>query len=121
MKYQVITAVKPRKTPSMYEVTTKPNLPVALEFTSDTSTKVTEEINNIPQDITFVQMADLYWVPMVKDGIEYVRLVGESTPTEPTDPPVPFPGEVMNLTLEFPGIAMGKVILNNVEYTPKGQ
>jgi len=73
--YRVVTPVKPRLTPSMYQIIAKSNLPTGTVFNS-TTTKVVKEtippVIGITYTITWVQMADGYWVPMYYKN-EYVR------------------------------------------------
>jgi GH25 family lysozyme M1 (1,4-beta-N-acetylmuramidase) len=74
--YIVVTPVKPRSTPSMYQVVTKPNLPAGTVFSSTTTQVVTETIPPVigtKYTITWVQMPDGYWVPMFYK-IEYVKI-----------------------------------------------
>lgn len=74
-RYIVVVPVKPRLTPSMYQVVTKNNLPAGLIFESDTTQVVTERIPLVigPEyTITWVRMADGYWVPKFYKK-EYVR------------------------------------------------
>ena len=73
--YLVVKPVKPRKTPSMFEEATKPNLPVGTVFHSTTTQVVTERIPRVAgtdYTITWVQMPDGYWVPKFYK-INYVR------------------------------------------------
>lgn len=73
--YEVVKSVKPRKTPSMFETNTKPNLPVGTLFQSEVTQAVTETIpavNGKEYTIVWVQMPDLYWVPKFYKS-EYVR------------------------------------------------
>jgi len=73
--YTVVTPVKPRLTPSMYQIITKPNLPIGTVFNSTTTQVVTETIPPVvgtKYTITWVQMPDGYWVPKFYK-IEYVR------------------------------------------------
>ena len=64
--YEVVIPVKPRKTPSMYQVDAKSNLPIGTTFNSETTQVVTERIPPLvgtDYTITWVQMPDGYWVP----------------------------------------------------------
>jgi hypothetical protein len=73
--YIIVTPVKPRLTPSMYQVITKSNLPVGTVFHSTTTQVVTETIPPVvgtKYTITWVQMPDGYWVPKFYK-IEYVK------------------------------------------------
>ncbi|MCJ7435180.1 MAG: phosphodiester glycosidase family protein [Anaerolineales bacterium] len=73
--YIVVTPIKPRLTPSMYQIITKPNLPVGTGFNSTTTQVVTETIPpfwGTKYTITWVQMPDGYWVPKFYKK-EYVK------------------------------------------------
>ncbi len=73
--YIVVTPVRPRLTPSMYQIIAKPNLPIGTIFNSTTTQVVTETIPpfiGTKYTITWVQMPDGYWVPKFYK-IEYVR------------------------------------------------
>ncbi|MBM3126943.1 MAG: hypothetical protein FJZ87_18050 [Chloroflexi bacterium] len=73
--YIVVKPVKPRQTPSMYQIITKPNLPVGTIFNSGVTQVVTERIPPLvgtEYTITWVQMPDGYWVPKFYKE-EYVR------------------------------------------------
>lgn len=73
--YLVVTPVRPRLTPSMYQIIAKPNLPAGTVFRSTTTQVVTERIPLLvgPEyTITWVQMPDGYWVPKFYKK-EYVR------------------------------------------------
>ena len=73
--YEVVKPVKPRKTPSMFETATKPNLSVGTLFQSEVMQGVTETIpavNGKECTIVWVQMPDGYWVPKFYKS-EYVR------------------------------------------------
>jgi len=72
MQYEVKVQVKPRKTPSMYEANTKANLAVGLEFDSSVN-KVYGITGDANSGVTFVQMSDGYWVPLIYKGVEYVK------------------------------------------------
>ena len=85
MNYKVLVGVKPRKTPSMYETVTKPNLVVGLEFSS--STTEVSSTNDANNGVTFVQMSDGYWVPLVYRGVEYVKAL-DTTTTPSTNPKI---------------------------------
>lgn len=73
--YIVVKPVKPRLNPSMFELTTKPNLLVDTVFHS-TITQVVKEtipaVTGTEYTITWVQMSDGYWVPKFYK-VEYVR------------------------------------------------
>jgi hypothetical protein len=74
--YVVVRPVKPRSTPSMYQIITKPNLPVGTVFSSTTTQVVTETIPPVigkKYTVTWVQMPDGYWVPMFYRK-EYVKV-----------------------------------------------
>ncbi|MCJ7434862.1 MAG: hypothetical protein MUO77_15375, partial [Anaerolineales bacterium] len=67
--------VRPRSTPSMYQIITKSNLPAGTVFNSTTTQVVTETIPpfvGTKYTITWVQMPDGYWVPKFYKK-EYVK------------------------------------------------
>jgi GH25 family lysozyme M1 (1,4-beta-N-acetylmuramidase) len=73
--YTVVRPVRPRRSPSMFELVTKPNLPVGTVFNSSTLDVVTEKIPPVvgrEYTITWVKMADEYWVPKFYK-VEYTR------------------------------------------------
>jgi GH25 family lysozyme M1 (1,4-beta-N-acetylmuramidase) len=73
--YIVVTPVRPRLTPSMYQIIAKPNLPAGTVFNSKTTQVVTETIPPVigtKYTITWIQMPDGYWVPKFYK-VEYVR------------------------------------------------
>jgi len=79
MNYKVMVGVKPRKTPSMYEINTKPNLLVNTTFASTISETVNDPAR-VDNGVTFVQMSDGYWVPLVYKGVEYVKEIVTPVP-----------------------------------------
>ena len=79
MNYKVVTACKPRKTPSMYELVTLPNLAIGLTFAS-TVTQTINDTSRVDHGVTFVQMQDGYWVPLAYKGVMYVQDVTVVTP-----------------------------------------
>lgn len=81
-RYKVLIGVKPRKTPSMYETIAKPNLAVGLEFDSSAE-KIYGITNDANSGVTFRQMIDGYWVPILYKGIKYLELIGEVTVPPP--------------------------------------
>jgi len=75
--YMVIAPVKPRLTPSMYQVIAKANLPVGTSFHGEITKDVTETIPPLvgtTYNMTWVQMPDGYWVPK-SYKIEYVKKI----------------------------------------------
>lgn len=73
--YIVVKPVRPRLTPSMFEVDAKPNLSVDTTFHSETTQVVKEKIpagTGMEFTITWVQMPDGYWVPKFYK-VEYVK------------------------------------------------
>jgi hypothetical protein len=78
IEYVVTTPVKPRLTPSMYQIITKSNLVAGTIFNSNVTRVVAETIPLIrgtKYTINWVQMSDGYWVPLFYK-IEYVRKNG---------------------------------------------
>lgn len=61
--YKVIAPVTPRKTPSMFETSTLPELQVGYLFDSSGTVSVPQTINGTTQNVTFRQMPNTYWVP----------------------------------------------------------
>lgn len=109
MKYKVVIPVKARLTPSMYQVISK-TVNAGTEFNSDMRQIITERIplvGGVTYDITWLQMPDAYWIPMVYKGVEYVS---ESTVVEP--PVVVDPtGEIITRKLEI-NTATGEVSID---------
>lgn len=83
--YKVVFPVKSRKTPSMYEETTKGNWPVGHTFESTHQTTKEEMIGGVKHTITWVQDdSDGYWFPMEYKGTIHVVNDGDIV----TPPPV---------------------------------
>ncbi len=87
--YKVMVAVKSRATPSMYQSMTK-SVAVGTTFESDVKQGVSERIpiGGSLMTITWVKMPDDFWVPMVYNGMEYVK---EMNIVNPPVPPVDDP------------------------------
>lgn len=81
--FKVDTAVKPRRTPSMYETVTLAALAVGYTFDSDSFQSLIPNPPIAGQNgaITWVQLANSYWVPMVYKGVTYVEQVTVTPPT----------------------------------------
>lgn len=81
--YRVLVAIKPRKTPSMYETSVLENLAEGYVFTSTTLQVLTPvpPITGQTGAITWVQLPNSYWVPLVYRGVEYVKDTSIVPPT----------------------------------------
>lgn len=75
--FKVDVSVKPRKTPSMYETSTLAGLAVGYQFDSNTFQSLIPNPPIVGQDgpITWVQLPNTYWVPMVYRGVTFVEQV----------------------------------------------
>lgn len=81
--FEVVQAIKPRKTPSMYETVVLPNLAVGYKFDSNVFQSLIPNPPITGQNgaITWVQLSNSYWVPMVYKGITYVKQVVVNPPS----------------------------------------
>jgi hypothetical protein len=79
--FKVVESVKSRLTPSMYQVNSK-NILAGTTFDSDVKQGVSERIpiGGTMMTITWVQMPDKYWIPMIYNGVEYVKEVTVAIP-----------------------------------------
>ena len=76
--YIVTEPVRPRPGPSLFQLSTRPNLPAGTVFESTTTREVTERIPPLVGTdftITWVQMPDGFWVPLFYKK-EYVKKIG---------------------------------------------
>jgi GH25 family lysozyme M1 (1,4-beta-N-acetylmuramidase) len=76
VKYKVLEGVKSRKTPSMYQTTTK-TISAGTEFFSEETKSVTENISGLMVEIKWAKMEDGYWIPFLYKGVQYLEEVGE--------------------------------------------
>jgi hypothetical protein len=75
--YMVVEPVRPRSEPSLYQISTRPNLPVGTVFESTTTRVVTETVPPLvgtDYTVTWVQMPDEDWVPLFYKK-EYVKKI----------------------------------------------
>lgn len=87
--YIVRVPVRPRPEPSMFSPSNEPNLPIGYTFSSDTTQDVTEVIEGVTHNLTFVQLPDSFWVVKEYKGVVYVEATGE-TPPPPSTQYTPF-------------------------------
>jgi GH25 family lysozyme M1 (1,4-beta-N-acetylmuramidase) len=76
--YIVVEPVRPRPDPSLYSISTRPNLPAGTTFESTTTRAVIERVPPLvgtEYNITWVQMPDNFWVPLFYKK-EYVKKIG---------------------------------------------
>jgi GH25 family lysozyme M1 (1,4-beta-N-acetylmuramidase) len=76
--YIVTNPVRPRPGPSIYSVSTRPNLSAGATFESATTQVVTERVPPLvgtDYTVTWVQMPDEFWVPLFYKK-EYVKKIG---------------------------------------------
>lgn len=98
--YEVLVGVKPRVKPSMYEMVTKPNLLVGTRFES-LQTVTINDASRADNGTTWLQMSDLYWIPLAYKSVLYAKEVYVS----PTPSPV---GTIITRKLEI-DTATGKI------------
>lgn len=121
---KVTVEQKERAAPSMYNQNSRTGQPVG------TVIKVPGKVPADPDlkdnlikdtdsrsDALFVRTSTGYYQPAFYQGKWNVVEVPD--PSLPTDPEVPFPGDVQDLTLTLSGIVLGKVVLNGEEWVRK--
>lgn len=120
---KVTTAHKERPTPSMFNITSRAGQPVGtiIEIPAKVpAVPLKDDLikdTNPQSDALFVKTATGWYQPAFYQGVW--NMVEVPDPSGPTDPEVPFPGDVQDMTLNLPGIVFGKVILNNEEWVRK--
>ena len=113
MFFKVKTVANKRKTPSMYETVTSAGFPVGTVIETPATIKDSDTRSNA----IFVKTSDNWYQPVSYNGVTYMEVI--SSPTEPEEPPVPFPADAKNLTFNVEGIVLGKVIINGEEWIRK--
>lgn len=113
--YEITTTQKERVAPSMYNPNSRAGAPVGtvIKVPGGNLTKDTD----VRSDAKFLQTSSGWWQPVFYKGTWYAKEVPD--PSEPTDPEVPFPGDVQDLTLNLSGVVFGRVFLNGEEWVRK--
>lgn len=93
--WRITNPVAPRKTDSMFETVTKPNLTIGYQFSELAMVTKTERIGGVDYTITFLQLPDSYWIPryLAYKDTTYAEFIGPD--------PVPTPKRVVGATIRF--------------------
>ena len=113
--YKVKITAKERIAPSMYNPNSRDGQSAGIvikvpggELIPDTDSR---------SDAKFVKTETGWYQPAFYQNQWYMEEVPD--PSEPEEPPVPFPGNVQDFSMKLPGIVLGQVILNDEEWVRK--